>query len=173
MRTILPTRERRVDIPGDAASVEADPWPARPAAAPGGRRSVPHLLLGVLLVLACAVGALVVTVQFGGSRMVLATARAVGVGQVLSAADVRQVSLPADSDIRAVDASAAPTLLGRSWAVALRRRSVRRSSRSPWTRAGCRRRSRRATRCRSSWQRSRPLARWLSTGRRPGRGQRW
>ena len=119
MRTILPTREPRVDIPGDAAYVEADPWPARPAASPGGRRSVPHLLLGVLLVLACAVGALVVTVQFGGSRMVLATARAVGVGQVLSASDVRQVSLPADSDIRAVDASAAPTLIGRLLAVAL------------------------------------------------------
>jgi Flp pilus assembly protein CpaB len=80
---------------------------------------VPHLLLGVLLVLACAVGALALILQLGGSRPVLATARAVTVGQALTAADLRQVSLPADSDVRAVDAASAASLIGRPVAVSL------------------------------------------------------
>jgi hypothetical protein len=80
---------------------------------------VPHLLLGILLVLGCAVGALALTLQLSGSRSVLATARAVTVGQVLTAADVRQVFLPADSDVRAVDANSAPALIGRPLAFSL------------------------------------------------------
>lgn len=80
---------------------------------------MPHLLLGILLVLACAVGALALTLQLGGTRPVLATARAVAVGQVLTAADVRQVLLPSDSDVRAVDAGSAPSLVGRPLAASL------------------------------------------------------
>lgn len=116
MRTTPISRERRAD----PLDVDVDPW--RQAASPdgsGGRRSVPHLLLGVLLVLGCAVGALALLLQLGGSRPVLATARAVTVGQVLTAADVRQVVLPADSDVRAVDAASAATLVGRPVAVSL------------------------------------------------------
>ncbi|WP_300015844.1 hypothetical protein [Pseudonocardia sp.] len=116
MRTTFPARARRIDTPGAVHPVDspADPWdPASRTAAPIGRRSVPHLLLGILLVLACAVGALALTLQLGGTRPVLATARAVTVGEVLTAADVRQVVLPADSDVRAVDAGSAPSLIGR------------------------------------------------------------
>lgn len=124
MRTILASRDRREDVPHAATRTggypESGSWSSasRPAE-PAGRRSVPHLLLGVLLVLACAVGALALTLQFGGSRPVLATARAVTVGQVLTAADVRQVSLPADSDVLAVGADSAPALIGRPVAVSL------------------------------------------------------
>ncbi|OZM76588.1 SAF domain-containing protein [Pseudonocardia sp. MH-G8] len=120
MRTTLPPREPREDAPHAGDYPEPDPWTSTsPPAAPAGRRSVPHLLLGILLVLACAVGALALTLQFGGSRPVLVTARAVTVGQVLTAADVRQVSLPVDSDVRAVDADSAPALIGRPVAVSL------------------------------------------------------
>lgn len=120
MRTTLPPREPREDAPHAGEYPGPDPWSStsRPAA-PAGRRSVPHLLLGVLLVLACAVGALALTLQFGGSRPVLATARAVTVGQALTAADLLQVSLPADSDVRAVDADSAASLIGRPVAVSL------------------------------------------------------
>lgn len=120
MRTTLHPREPREDTPHARDHVEPDPWTSTSrTAAPAGRRSVPHLLLGVLLVLACAVGALALTLQLGGNRPVLATARAVTVGQILTAADVRQVSLPADSDIRAVDADTAAGLIGRPVAVSL------------------------------------------------------
>lgn len=120
MRTTLPSRESREDAPHAGGYPGSDPWTSTSrTTVPAGRRSVPHLLLGVLLVLACAVGALALTLQFGGSRSVLATARAVTVGQVLTAADVRQVSLPADSDVRAVDADSAPALIGRPVAVSL------------------------------------------------------
>jgi len=120
MRTTLPSREPREDARHTPDYPGPDPWTSTSrAAAPAGRRSVPHLLLGVLLVLACAVGALALTLQLGGSRPVLATARAVTVGQVLTAADLRQVSLPADSDVRAVEADSAPALVGRPVAVSL------------------------------------------------------
>jgi hypothetical protein len=120
MRTTHPSRERREDVTHADEYARSDPWTAVPRTdAPTGRRSVPHLLLGVLLVLACAVGALALTLQLGGSRPVLATARAVTVGQVLTAADLRQVSLPADSDVRAVDADSAAALIGRPVAVSL------------------------------------------------------
>jgi hypothetical protein len=120
MRKTLPPHEPREDAPHARDHQGPDPWTStsRPAA-PAGRRSVPHLLLGVLLVLACAVGALALTLQLGGNRPVLATARAVTVGQLLTAADLRQVSLPADSDVRAVDADSAAALIGRPVAVSL------------------------------------------------------
>ncbi|MDN5747157.1 MAG: SAF domain-containing protein [Pseudonocardia sp.] len=123
MRTTLPSRGPRGDAPHPAVPIGdglgPDPWTSVPRPAAGGRRSVPHLLLGVLLVLACAVGALALTLQLGGSRPVLATARAVTVGQVLTAADLRQVSLPVDSDVRAVDAASVTSLVGRPVAVSL------------------------------------------------------
>lgn len=122
MRTTLPARERRAETPGAVHAVgsPADPWDvASRTGAPGGRRSVPHLLLGILLVLICAVGALALTLQLGGTRPVLATARAVTVGQLLTAADVRQVVLPADSDVRAIDAGSAASLIGRPLAHSL------------------------------------------------------
>lgn len=120
MRTTLSPREPREAARQARDDPGPDPWTSTSrTAAPTGRRSVPHLLLGVLLVLACAVGALALTLQFGGSRPVLATARAVTVGQALTAADLRQVSLPADSDVRAVEADSAASLIGRPVAVSL------------------------------------------------------
>jgi len=103
------SRRRQVDQPPDTAG---DPW-ATPPPRPSGRRSVPHLLLGILLVLACAVGSLALSTGLGGSRLVLASARPLTVGQILGPADVREVALPAGSDLRAIDASGAASLLGR------------------------------------------------------------
>lgn len=120
MRTILPPRDSREETPYAGEYPASDPWTSTSrAVVPTRRRSVPHLLLGILLVLACAVGALVLALQFSGSRPVLATTRAVTVGQVLTAADIRQVSLPVDSDVRAVDANSASALIGRPVAASL------------------------------------------------------
>lgn len=84
-----------------------------------GRRSVPHLLLGVLLVLACTVGFLLVVLNTGGRRPVLVLARPVAVGHVLAAQDVRRVELGVDDAVSVVGADDAATVLGRPVATSL------------------------------------------------------
>ncbi|HEY8986483.1 MAG TPA: SAF domain-containing protein [Streptomyces sp.] len=63
-----------------------------------GRR-LPYLLAGVLLVLGCAAGGVVVATSIGDSAPVLVLARPVAVGQVLSARDLREESLPSGSGL--------------------------------------------------------------------------
>ncbi len=90
---------------------------------PGRRRSVPHLLLGVVLVLACAIGFLLITVQSGGRRAVLVLARPVTVGQVLAVSDLRPVDLGVadgvDDGVGVVGADAAESVVGRPMATSL------------------------------------------------------
>ena len=83
------------------------------------RRSVPHLLLGVVLVLACAIGFLLVTVQSGGRRAVLVLARPVTVGQILAVSDLRSVDLGVDDGVGVVEADAAASVVGRPLATSL------------------------------------------------------
>jgi hypothetical protein len=80
----------------------------------GRRRSVPHLLLGALLVLACAAAFLVVSLNSGNREPVLALARPVTVGQVLTAQDLRQVNVAVDPGVSVVDASQAASVVGRT-----------------------------------------------------------
>ena len=77
----------------------------------GGRRSVPHLLLGVLLIVVCAAGGVFTALQLGGRQSVLALARPVAVGQIVSAQDLKQVSIAADSGMDVVPASAASAVV--------------------------------------------------------------
>jgi hypothetical protein len=77
------------------------------------RRSIPHLLLGVLLVVACSVGGVLAGMQLGNRESVLALARPVTVGQVLSDQDLKQVSMAADSGMDVILASGASTVVGR------------------------------------------------------------
>lgn len=70
-----------------------------------GRRSVPHLLLGVLLVLACAVGFLLVVLDTGGRRAVWQLVRPVTVGHVLVEQDLRRIDVGVDGDTGVVAAT--------------------------------------------------------------------
>lgn len=83
------------------------------------RRSIPHLLLGVLLVVACSAGGVLAGMQLGDRESVLALARPIAVGQVLSAQDLKQVSMAEDSGMDVVPASAASAVVGQPVAFSL------------------------------------------------------
>lgn len=87
--------------------------------AAGRRRSVPHLVLGVLLVVACTAGFVVVSVTSGSRRPVLALARAVTVGQVVTAQDLREVSVAVDAQVNVVEAGLAASVVGKTMATSL------------------------------------------------------
>lgn len=83
------------------------------------RRSLPYLLLGVLLVLGCATGGVVVATQLGHREAVLVLARPVTVGQELSAQDVREVSISVDSSLAVIPARSRSEVQGRAFAYSL------------------------------------------------------
>lgn len=83
------------------------------------RRSVPHLLLGVLLLLGCVGGFVMVSVKADDREAVLALARDVRVGQVLSAGDLREVLVAVDAGVAVVAARDAGAVVGRSAAASL------------------------------------------------------
>lgn len=87
---------------------------------PGGRRrSVPHLLVGALLVVTCAVGFAVATGSLDHRASVLALGRAVTAGQRLSGADVRVVRVSIEAGVATIPASARDTVIGQTAAVSL------------------------------------------------------
>jgi hypothetical protein len=83
------------------------------------RRSVPHLVLGALLVLACASTFLMVSLSSGNRQPVLALARPVVVGQVLSLKDLKQVNVAVDLDVSVVDAGQAASVVGKTMSTSL------------------------------------------------------
>lgn len=95
-----------------------DRAPSRVAGVPR-RHRVPYLLIGVLLVLGCTTGGVLLTVQLGHRETVLVLARPVSVGQQLSAPDLREVSLSRDSDVEAVPADSRGSVEGRPVAYTL------------------------------------------------------
>lgn len=111
--------------PRDRADAEA--WlrnggkPSRASRLRGNarRRSVPHLALGVVLVLACAAVAVFAALQFTDRQQVLVLARPVTVGQVLSVQDLRQVSVSVGDGVAVVPAAQAATVVGQAMAVSL------------------------------------------------------
>ena len=78
------------------------------------RRSVPHLLVGVLLVVVCATASVVIGTAAGQRREVLALSRAVPVGHVLTVQDLRGVPVAADADVPLISAADSATVLGRT-----------------------------------------------------------
>ncbi|MEU4524749.1 SAF domain-containing protein [Amycolatopsis sp. NPDC024027] len=83
------------------------------------RRRLPHLLVGVLLVLASVGGALWWTTSAQGRVPVLAVARALSVGHVLERSDVREVDIAAADTIATVPAEQVTAVLGRPMATSL------------------------------------------------------
>ena len=82
-------------------------------------RRIPYLLVGVLLVLGCATGGVVLGAQLGRREAVLALAHPVGVGQALSAKDVREVNVSSDSGLAVIPARSLPTVEGHPLAYSL------------------------------------------------------
>lgn len=105
------------------ADAPSRPWagrrPPSRVTGSGRRRRVPHLLLGVLLVAGCVVGAIVVGSQLGNRISVLALARAVTVGQSLTTKDIRQVAISFDSGLDVVHAESLSSVVGRPVAFSL------------------------------------------------------
>jgi hypothetical protein len=98
----------------------AGSWMGEPKKATNGsrlrgvrRRRVPHLALGVLLVLACAAGFALVSVTAGDRQPALVLARPVVVGHVLAAPDLRVVNVAVDPGVSIVSGSQASRVVGR------------------------------------------------------------
>lgn len=85
----------------------------------GRPRSVPHLVLGVLLVVACATGFVVITVSSGHRHQVLTLANAVTIGHILTPQDLREATIPLDAGLSVVEASQASTVVGRPMGTSL------------------------------------------------------
>ncbi|WP_256789621.1 SAF domain-containing protein [Frankia sp. AvcI1] len=92
--------------------------PARLTGGPRRRRRVPYLLLGVVLVVGCAVAGLVAGARVGSREPVLVLARPVTVGHVLAAEDVREVRIAADG-VDTVPAGERDSVLGKPVAYSL------------------------------------------------------
>lgn len=83
------------------------------------RRRVPYLVLGVLLVAVCSTAAVFTVLRVGDREPVLVLARDVSVGEVLTAQDLRQVPVSADSGMDLVSAEQARSVLGKPVAYSL------------------------------------------------------
>ncbi|MCE7009944.1 SAF domain-containing protein [Kibdelosporangium philippinense] len=118
----------RIQTDGDRPSISDDaPWvnngkkpetTSRLRAA-GRRRSLPYLLLGVLLIVACTAAFLLISLNSGDRQPVLALARPVTVGQVLSAQDLRLVNVAVDPGVGVIDAGQAASMVGQTMSVSL------------------------------------------------------
>ncbi|UOX88398.1 hypothetical protein MUY14_43090 [Amycolatopsis sp. FBCC-B4732] len=94
----------------------------RLVAVPAGRRTrrrLPHLLVGVLLVLACVGGALWWTTSAQSRVSVLAVARPLSIGHVLERTDVREVEVSVADTVETVPMEQATAVLGRPMATSL------------------------------------------------------
>lgn len=94
--------------------------PLRRSVTAGRRRRLPHLLVGALLVMACAAGVVVLSQQLGERRPVLVVTRSLTAGQVLTDSDLGQARVAADPGVAVIDAARRPAVLGRPVAVDVR-----------------------------------------------------
>lgn len=83
------------------------------------RRRAPYLVIGALLVVICAAGVVVAMMQVGHRVAMLALARPVTVGHVLTEEDLRQVPLPDDTGVGLIPASQQASAVGQPVAYAL------------------------------------------------------
>lgn len=91
-----------------------DAPPAAPVTGLRHRRSAPHMLLGAVLVVVCALAFAVTGLRMDSRTAVLALAQPVPAGHVLSEADLTVVSIVADPALGAVPQSQRSTVLGRT-----------------------------------------------------------
>ncbi len=92
--------------------------PSTPRLAPR-RRSLPYLVLGIVLVSGFAVAFAATSLRVGGRQPVLAVAQSVPAGHVLTAGDLRVVHVAADAGLAVVPASRRASVVGQPVAVPL------------------------------------------------------
>ena len=85
----------------------------------GRRRQLPLVVVGVLLVLGCALAFADASVHLGSREEVLVVAQPVGAGQVLTGGDLRSARLSTGSGLDVVASGQEATVVGRRAAVAL------------------------------------------------------
>lgn len=83
------------------------------------RRQLPLVVVGVLLVLGCALAFADMSLRTGRGEEVLVVAQPVAPGQVLTSGDLRSVRVSANGGLATVPADEASSVLGRPAAVAL------------------------------------------------------
>lgn len=106
------TRQARwLDSTGTPSTSSARRW--------RGRRSLPRLLAGLVLVFSCAAAGVWWMVGLDDRISVLALTRSVTVGQTLTAGDLRVVEISAADGVTLVPADHASTVLGRPMATIL------------------------------------------------------
>ncbi|MEU5259747.1 hypothetical protein [Amycolatopsis sp. NPDC021455] len=94
----------------------------RLTAVPTGRRTrrrLPHLLIGLMLIVACVGGALWWSSTAQGRVPVLGIARPVSIGHVLERADIHEVEISVADAVATVPAEQAASVLGRPMATSL------------------------------------------------------
>lgn len=112
--TVKPTASRSHGLTGRA-------WTEANATQPHAsrRRSIPHLLVGIVLVLACAGGSLLILAHSNDRQPVLVLARPVQAGQVLTAQDLREVDVAAGPGLSALDVAQAGRIIGQTMSASL------------------------------------------------------
>lgn len=83
------------------------------------RRSVPHLVVGVMLVTSCTVGGIWWSVAAGEREPALAVARPLALGTVLEPDDLREVAVALEGPVDAVPAAEVSRVVGQRLAVSL------------------------------------------------------
>lgn len=83
------------------------------------RRRLPFMALGGLLVIVCVLGYAYGAVRLGDRVQVLAVGRPVAAGQMLTAADLKQVSAAQDPGVQLIPAAQAEQVVGRTAVVPL------------------------------------------------------
>jgi hypothetical protein len=86
---------------------------------PGRRRQLPLVVVGVLLVLGCALAFTDASLHLGSREEVLVVAQPVAAGQVLTGGDLRAVRVSTGSGLDVVLSGEEATIVGRRAAVAL------------------------------------------------------
>lgn len=92
---------------------------ARPRPASGRRRQTPLVVVGVLLVLGCALAFTDASAHLGSRQEVLVVAQPLADGQVLTTADLRSARVTTDGGLDAIPSGEESTVVGRAVAVPL------------------------------------------------------
>ena len=102
----------------DGQRTSADTRP-RAARGPGRHRQLPLVVVGVLLVLGCALAFTDASLHLGSREQVLVVAQPVSAGQVISAGDLRAARVSTGSGLDVILVGDESTVIGRRAAVAL------------------------------------------------------
>ena len=111
--TTAPSRSNGQTAPGAARPGGERTWAGR------RRRQLPLVVVGMLLVVGCALGFAEGSVRLGGGEEVLVVAQPVAAGQVLTAVDLRAVRISVPGGVASVPAGQEQAVVGHPVAVPL------------------------------------------------------